>query len=288
MAERKEQFADHFDHVRRAVVNEPRGSDVIVGGLVCEPVDPACAAGVVFFNNVGYLHMCGHGTIGLGVTLAHLGRIDLGVHRIETSVGEISFELIDRNTVEITNVPSYRYRASVGVEVEGLGRVVGDIAWGGNWFFLVKDSPVALDLSRAAALTDAAVRVMQALRDQGITGEDDGEIDHIEFFGPPQVEGSNSRSFVLCPGGIYDRSPCGTGTSAKVACLAADGVLAAGDTWIQESIIGSTFEARYTLNDRRAMRAAHSWASVHHQRGQPCYSMQKIPFVRGFRLAVRS
>ena len=246
MAERQAVFRDQHDRIRSAAVNEPRGSEVIVGGILCEPVDPAAATGVIYFNNVGYLGMCGHGTIGLGVTLAYLGRIEPGVHLIETSVGDVSFELIDRNTVEISNVASYRYAKDVPVDVPGVGTLVGDIAWGGNWFYLVRESPVALELSNARALTDATVRTMEALREQGITGADQGEIDHIEFFGPPVTAGAMSRSFVLCPGGAFDRSPCGTGTSAKLACLAADGKLAPNEKWVQESIIGSTFEGWYT------------------------------------------
>ena len=246
MAERQAVFRDQHDRIRSAAVNEPRGSEVIVGGILCEPVNPAAATGVIYFNNVGYLGMCGHGTIGLGVTLAYLGRIEPGVHLIETSVGDVSFELIDRNTVEISNVASYRYAKDVPVDVPGVGTLVGDIAWGGNWFYLVRESPVALELSNARALTDATVRTMEALREQGITGADQGEIDHIEFFGPPVTAGAMSRSFVLCPGGAFDRSPCGTGTSAKLACLAADGKLAPNEKWVQESIIGSTFEGWYT------------------------------------------
>jgi len=249
MADRRDCFEKQWDHIRRAVVNEPRGSDVIVGGMLCTPEKEASASGVIFFNNVGYLNMCGHGSIGLGVTLAYLGRIASGLHGLETPVGDVSFSLLDRNTVEINNVPSYRHAADVPVQVDGLGEVVGDIAWGGNWFFLVKSSPIPLDFSRVDELTHAARKVMTALGEQGVTGANEEEIDHIEFFGPPRSGPADSRNFVLCPGGIYDRSPCGTGTSAKLACLAADGLLAPGEPWVQESIIGSTFTGSYELND---------------------------------------
>jgi 4-hydroxyproline epimerase len=244
LAERSRIFARDFDSIRSFAVNEPRGYDALVGGLLCDPVDPACAAGVIFFNNVGMLGMCGHGTIGLAVTLAHLGRIGPGIHRVETPVGIVSFELLDRNTVRITNIESRRFRKAVQVDVPGLGLVTGDIAWGGNWFFLTNDAPCALTPANIPALTRAAQAIQDALNTKGIGG-DGAPVDHIEIFGPPGSADANSRSFVLCPGGAYDRSPCGTGTSAKLACLAADGKLKAGERWIQESIIGSRFETSW-------------------------------------------
>jgi 4-hydroxyproline epimerase len=245
LAERRAIFRDRFDDFRSAVVNEPRGSDVIVGALLCEPTDPSCAAGVIFFNNVSVLHMCGHGTIGVGVTLGHLGRIEAGRHKLETSCGIVAFEYDGANTVALENVPSYRHAARVPVEVEGHGRVTGDIAWGGNWFFLVGDHGQKLELKNVERLTHFTWRLRQALERERITGADGGEIDHIELFGPPQNLANHGRNFVLCPGKAYDRSPCGTGTSAKLACLAADGKLREGEVWRQESILGSVFEGSY-------------------------------------------
>ncbi len=244
LAERRAIFARDFDSVRSFAVNEPRGYDAVVGGLIVPPVDPACVAGIIYFNNVGVIGMCGHGTIGLAVTLAHLGRIGPGEHRVETPVGTVSFELLDRNTARIRNVPSYRHARAVEIDVPGLGRVTGDIAWGGNWFFLTNDAPCPIDGAHLQHLTGAAQAMQDALDAQGITGANGERIDHIEIFGPP-TPGADSRSFVLCPGGAYDRSPCGTGTSAKLACLAADGKLAPGVPWVQESVIGSRFEASY-------------------------------------------
>jgi 4-hydroxyproline epimerase len=245
LSERVKRFANHFDHARSFCVNEPRGNDAVVGALLCEPVNRTCVTGVIFFNNVGYLGMCGHGTIGVAVTLAHLGKISIGTHRFETPVGEVTVNLIDRNTAEIENVPSYRFRKDVRVSVDGLGEIVGDIAWGGNWFFLIKKAPHPLLLANVSALTRAAQAVSDALDAQGIRGDNGGKIDHIEFFADAIAPDANSRNFVLCPGGAYDRSPCGTGTSAKLACLAADGLLAPGTPWIQESIVGSRFVAQY-------------------------------------------
>ena len=243
LAERREVFGERFDEFRSAVICEPRGSDVLVGALLCEPIDPSCAAGVIFFNNTGYLNMCGHGAIGVAVTLAHLGRIGVGGYRLETPVGVVAFDYHGDNRVTIENVPSYRYLADVPLDVPGLGTVTGDVAWGGNWFFLVSGHDEELSLENLDRLTDLTWRMRLALRERNITGEDGQEIDHIELFGPPQTPGAHSRNFVLCPGKAYDRSPCGTGTSAKVACLIEDGKLQPGEVWRQESIIGSVFEA---------------------------------------------
>jgi 4-hydroxyproline epimerase len=247
MAERRRLLAEQFDNWRAATVLEPRGSDVLVGALLCEPVDPQACAGVIFFNNSGYLGMCGHGTIGLVASLAHLGRIQPGVHRIETPVGTVEATLHEDRSVSVRNVPAYRYRKDVRLEVPGLGSITGDIAWGGNWFFLIADHGQRVASDNLDALTAYTSAVMRALEDQGIRGEDGGEIDHIELFADDDQ--ADSRNFVLCPGKAYDRSPCGTGTSAKLACLAADGKLRAGEPWHQASVIGSRFEGRFEWQD---------------------------------------
>ena len=250
LPERVVQLREQHDHFRSAVVNEPRGNDVMVGALLTPPTDPTCTTGVIFFNNVGYLNMCGHGTIGLIATLAWLGRLAPGEHRIETPVGVVTTELLPSGEVSVRNIPAWRHAKGVTVNVAGHGPVTGDVAWGGNWFYLVQDHGQALDLAHAEALTDFTWRVREALEREGITGEGGGHIDHIELFGPPQTAGAHSRNFVLCPGKAYDRSPCGTGTSAKLACLAADGKLAPGQPWVQESITGSTFTGTYTPLDK--------------------------------------
>jgi len=249
LTERLERFRSRHDCFRSAVVNEPRGSDVMVGALLCEPVDRACAAGVIFFNNVGYLGMCGHGTIGLIATLAYLGRIESGEHRIETPVGTVSAVLHESGEVTVNNVASYRIAADVAVDVPAYGQVKGDIAWGGNWFYLVREHRLELNHNNIEALTNLTWAIRQALRENGITGAGDQEIDHIELFGPPQIAEADSRNFVLCPGKAYDRSPCGTGTSAKLACLYADGKIREGQIWRQESVIGSVFEGTVKVRD---------------------------------------
>ncbi len=251
MAERRALLASQHDAWRAATVLEPRGNDVIVGALLCAPQDPVNAAGVIFFNNTGYLGMCGHGTIGLVASLAYLGRIKPGEHRIETPVGTVTTTLHDDGSVSVRNVPAYRLHHQLAIDVPGYGRVVGDVAWGGNWFFLVAEHGQRVASDNLDALTAYTFAVQQALKDQGIRGDNGGEIDHIELFADDDRadDPADSRNFVLCPGKAYDRSPCGTGTSAKVACLAADGKLQPGQAWRQASIIGSEFEASYTLAD---------------------------------------
>jgi 4-hydroxyproline epimerase len=238
-------FRDQFDDFRSAVIGEPRGSDVWVGGILCSPINPKAVAGIVFFNNVGVLNMCGHGMIGLTVTLSYLERIGPGAHLIETPVGDVIVRLGADGQVTVTNVASYRYLADVVVDVPGERSVKGDIAWGGNWFFLVEEHREEIKLDNTSRLTDFATRIRNSLEENQITGAGGAVIDHIELFGAGDP-GTNSRNFVLCPGGAYDRSPCGTGSSAKIACLMADGKLQSGEIWRQQSIVGSVFEIKGT------------------------------------------
>ena len=249
LAERLRRLRAEHDDFRSAVVNEPRGSDVVVGALLCEPVDATCAAAVIYFNNVGYLGMCGHGTIGLVVTLAHMGRIKPGLHRIETPVGAVTAMLHEDGQVTVNNVASYRLAAGVAVAVPGYGQVQGDVAWGGNWFFLVREHNLELTLKNVEALTNFTWAVRQGLSAAGITGQGGAVIDHVELYASSRLPGVNSKNFVLCPGKAYDRSPCGTGTSAKLACLYADGKLREGQVWKQESIVGTVFEGTISLRD---------------------------------------
>ncbi len=240
VSEKLRNFRKRFDHLRTAIVTEPRGHDAIVGALLVEPSAENCVAGVIFFNNVGFLNMCGHGTIGLIKTLFYLGKIAVGKQRIETNVGIVEAELDSDGFVSIENVPSYRYKKSVELEIENHGIISGDIAWGGNWFFLVEDHSLKIEFANLAELTAFSVSIRESLIANNITGENGAEIDHIELFSP--TKNADSKNFVLCPGMEYDRSPCGTGTSAKLACLFADGKLKPGEIWRQESLIGSIFE----------------------------------------------
>ncbi len=250
MLERRAVLQAQHDRWRAATVLEPKGNDVVVGALLCKPVDPAASAGVIFFNNAGYLGMCGHGTIGLIASLAHLGRISAGEHRIETPVGTVRCTLHADGSVSVRNVLAYRLAKAVTVDVPGHGKVVGDVAWGGNWFFLVADHGQRVALDNLEKLTSFSWDVRVALEAAGLRGADGAVVDHIELFAPaPRGLNADSRNFVLCPGRAYDRSPCGTGTSAKVACLAADGKLAPGEIWRQASVIDSCFEASYELTD---------------------------------------
>jgi 4-hydroxyproline epimerase len=256
LADRRDRFRLDHDDFRTAIANEPRGSDVIVGALLCQPVDKSCTAGVIFFNNVGYLGMCGHGTIGLIASLAHLGKINPGVHRVETPVGIVTTTLHPSGEVTVENVPSFRSAASVAVTVPGHGTIHGDIAWGGNWFYLIESHGAGnqgrnLALANVDQLTEFTWAIRQALTARGITGVNGEAIDHIELFGPPANSTADSTNFVLCPGKAYDRSPCGTGTSAKMACLYSDGKLAPGKVWRQAGILGTIFEGSIRVEDER-------------------------------------
>jgi proline racemase len=254
-ADKLKIFRERHDDFRRAVVNEPRGSDVLVGALLVEPADKSCVTGVIYFDNVTFLVMCGHGTIGLVVTLAHLRRIQPGEHRIETPVGVVTAKLNGDGSVSLTNIPAYRKAKAATIEVANadgaLGtarptaKITGDVAWGGNWFFLTEQHGLALELPNVEKLTDVTWRIRQAVNAQGFP-----EVDHIVLLGPARAKDAHSQNFVLCPGKAYDRSPCGTGTSARLACLAADGRLEEGESLVQESIAGSRFIGRYRWLDR--------------------------------------
>jgi proline racemase len=250
LAQRRSLFRHDYDLWRQAIACEPRGSDTMVGALLLRPQDPRACAGVIFFNNVGYLGMCGHGTIGLIRTLLYLERIAPGKHLLETPVGMVGVELYANGRVAVDNVKSYRHLKNIELDVPGYGSVHGDVAWGGNWFFITNDTPLPLTLANQRALTAYTEAVRGALVRAGITGADDAEIDHIEINAAPADDTADAINFVLCPGMAYDRSPCGTGTSAKLACLAADGKLEPGRVWRQAGILGSVFEAHYAPGGR--------------------------------------
>jgi len=251
-AEKLAIFKSDHDTFRSMALNEPRGSDVLVGALLFSPADPTCQIGAIFFNNVGYLGMCGHGTIGVVASLSYLGRIQPGTVRIETPVGVVEATLHESkaganypNRVSVRNVPAYRHLKGIPVMVDGK-TIHGDVAWGGNWFFLVHDHGLDVSMDNIDTLTEFSWRVREELSANGITGADGGEIDHVELFAPtPEAD---SQSFVLCPGKAYDRSPCGTGTSAKLACLYADGKLKPGHVWRQQSVVGSIFEGSVEID----------------------------------------
>jgi proline racemase len=241
MGERRDDVRSRADHLRRAVVCEPRGHDAIVGALLTPPVTPGAVAGIIFFNNGTYLGMCGHGLIGVVRTLEYLGRVRPGVSRFDTPVGTVSAELAADGSVTIENVPARCHATDVAVDVPGVGRIVGDVAYGGNWFFLTHVDGVTVDLAHARDLTRLTQAIQDALRAAGITGADGADIDHIELAVAPARPDADSRNFVLCSGGEYDRSPCGTGTSAVMAARHERGLLALGERWHQESVAGSLF-----------------------------------------------
>ncbi|HEY3310514.1 MAG TPA: proline racemase family protein [Anaerolineales bacterium] len=253
VADKLARFRTEHDLFRAQVLNEPRGSDVLVGALLVPPADPTCQFGVIYFNNVGYLGMCGHGTIGVMASLAYQSRISPGTYRVETPVGVVEATLHAAgndsaypNRVSVRNIPAYRYLARIPVEIDGR-TIHGDVAWGGNWFFLVHDHGLEISLGHLDELTDFSWRVREQLTRLGLSGAGGQEIDHVELFA--STPEADSKSFVLCPGKAYDRSPCGTGTSAKLACLYADGKITEGQVWRQQSVVGSIFEGQVQVRD---------------------------------------
>jgi 4-hydroxyproline epimerase len=279
LAERVERFHRQFDTYRSAIVNEPRGSDPLVGALLVQPHRADCQLGVIFFNNVGYLGMCGHGTIGLIASLRYAGGLAPGAIKIDTPVGPVEANLDSDGRISVSNVVSYRAARQLAVSVPGIGAVIGDVAWGGNWFFLISEHDQIIDLRRVEALTDFCWRVRAALNAQGHP-----LVDHVELFASSPLPGAQSRNFVLCPGKAYDRSPCGTGTSAKLACLAADGKLAEGEAWVQESLIGSTFTARYRWRDRANGEIVPTITGTAHVTGEALLRLDpEDPFCWGIR-----
>lgn len=286
LSERLDKFRAQHDSFRSAVVNEPRGSDVVVGALLCDPTGSDSAAGLIFFNNVGYLGMCGHGTIGAVATLAHMKRIAPGEIKIETPVGPVSAILHEDGKVTVNNVASYRKAANVELNVPGHGKVHGDVAWGGNWFFLVREHSIELTLPNIEQLTEFTWAIRQSLETNGITGDDGKEIDHVELYGPSSMPGVDSKNFVLCPGKAYDRSPCGTGTSAKLACLYADGKIREGQTWKQESIVGSVFEGSIKVENGKLYPSITGSAFVNAE--SELILDPRDPFCMGIRVEVES
>jgi 4-hydroxyproline epimerase len=241
MAARRDEMRERHDHLRRAVVQEPRGHEAVVGALLTPPVESGSLAGVVFFDNGGYLGMCGHGLIGVTRTLEHLGRVAPGPLRLDTPVGSVVADLLPDGAVALTNVPAALHARDVEVEVPGLGRVVGDVAWGGNWFFLTELPGEPLTLENRMHLTRLTLAIKDALARAGVHGADGALVDHVELFAPSTRPDADSRNFVMCPSGAYDRSPCGTGTSAKLAALHARGQLALGQRWRQQGVTGGVF-----------------------------------------------
>ena len=269
LAERAKILATEHKDFYRSVVAEPYGQEAMVGVMLVEPVDPDCVAGVIYFDAAAVIGMCGHGTIGVAATLAHMGKIGIGTHKIETPVGVVEVTLSDANTVTVKNVESRRLHKDVRLEIDGVGTVSGDVAYGGNWFFIVDQSPVPVVPSNLRNLTEVSIKIRDAIEAKQLTGTDGGIIDHVILYGPALTPEGHSRNFVLCPDDAYDRSPCGTGSSARLACLAADDRLAPNEEIIQESTIGSSYRLSYLPANNQAMPSAiiptHYRASVCHQ-----------------------
>ncbi|MEM8945285.1 MAG: proline racemase family protein [Planctomycetota bacterium] len=260
-AEKRTNLEKQADWIRTSLTLEPRGAPWMVGAAIFQPANPDSEATVVFFNNRGYLGMCGHGLIGVVATLAYLGRISVGEHHFETPAGDVMAQLHPDDSVSLANVPSYRYREGVEFDVPNFGTVQGDIAYGGNWFFLTHVE--TWQSWTTERLCEYASRILETLSTLKICGAEQAEIDHVEISGPPtDPNKAHSRNFVLCPGQQYDRSPCGTGTSAKVACLASAGELSPGEIYRQESVTGSIFNASFQMQGKKLIPEIRGHANI--------------------------
>lgn len=269
MADKRAFLRQHCDALRSGLVCEPRGHDAIVAAYLLPPCDPTAHAGVVFANDVGYLGMCGHGAIGVATTLLAMGMVapasadgDTEI-RLDTPVGTVVAQVAVRDgrpgAVRLRNVPSFLHARDVEVPVEGIGRVTVDVAWGGNWFAILPEDElgVAVEPERLPALLERTMAVREALIRHDVFGFDPAtgapqEIDHVEVYRVLRHPDARvaTRTMTLCPGRAYDRSPCGTGTSAKIATLHARGEIAPGDVFVNQSVIGTEFRARILAVDR--------------------------------------
>lgn len=259
MADKRDELKRLHDPIRRSLVLEPRGHDAIILAYLLPPTHDDADLGVVFANDAGYLGMCGHGAIGLATTAVAMGLVaavePVTEITLDTPVGLIKCRVAVEGgrpkSVTITNVPSFLYRQRVVVDVHGFGKVAADIAYGGNWFAFVEADQLGLMVEKAhlPVLMQAAIAIREALVRDGVRGvhPDSGEeevIDHVKLFVPLDGEHHGARALTLCPGTAYDRSPCGTGTSAKLAVLHAKGELKTGEQFDSESVLGTRFAAR--------------------------------------------
>jgi 4-hydroxyproline epimerase len=241
--QRRDVFRERYDHLRRAIVADPRGVEAMVGVVLVPPTDPSCDLGAIYFNRVGYLDMCGHATIGLAVSLGHLGRISPGPFRLETPAGVVGVQWHGGTSVSFQCVSPRRIHRGLVVRCADGTTVSGDVATSGLWFFICRDHGLSIDTEAISQLRDKAWAIRRSLAAAGVTGDTGEVIDHIVLMGPPQDPANHARNFVLCPDGAFDRSPCGTATSALVGCLHDDDLLAEGALWRQESILGGVYEA---------------------------------------------
>lgn len=259
MAERRAALQRDHDELRRALVLEPRGHDAIVLALLQPPCAPGAHLGVVFANDVGYLGMCGHGAIGVATVAVATGMVPavepVTEVVLDTPAGVVPCRVAvvggRPRSVTITNVPSFLFRQRVVVPVHGFGKVAADVAWGGNWFAFVEADQLGLVVERShvPVLLQAAVAIREALVREGVRGRHpehaaEAIIDHVKLFAPLDGAEPGARALTLCPGAAWDRSPCGTGTSAKLAVLHAKGELEPGRWFRSESVLGTAFRAR--------------------------------------------
>lgn len=254
MSEKMLHMKKEFDWIRKLLMNEPRGHDVMSGALLTDPCHPEADIGVIYIETGGYLPMCGHDTIGVCTALVESGLIPIQEPvtylKLDTPAGlvevEISLENGKAKEVSFCNIPAFLLK-SVSVDVEGIGRVDADIAYGGNFYAIIDAESVGLDLipENASNIIEKAINIRNTINVKteivhpqysfirGLT--------HVEFFTEPTHEKADVKNTVVVPPGGIDRSPCGTGTSAKLAVLYANQEISIGEEFVHESIVGSLF-----------------------------------------------
>ena len=261
MSERRRDFQTRFDWIRTGLMLEPRGHDMMSGGLFYPPTRPDSDLGILFIESSGCLPMCGHGTIGLVTFGIENGLIEArtpGRLRIEVPAGVIDVEYVENagrvESVRIYNVPSYLAAEGLRIEVPGFGPLTVDVAYGGNFYAIIEPQGAyeGLDALGATRIIELSRQVRDRVRavldpvhplDPSIRG-----VSHVLWADSPKGAGADGRNAVFYGDRAIDRSPCGTGTSARMAQLAARGLLAVGDHFVHESYIGSRFNGRVEGN----------------------------------------
>jgi proline racemase len=256
MSDKMLYMQEHFDWIRKFLMNEPRGHDVMSGALLVDPCHPDADVGVIYIETGGYLPMCGHDTIGFCTVLVEAGLIEINepyTHvKLDTPAGlvKVKIKVIDGKAREVTfaNVPSFLLK-SIELDVDGVGTVACDIAYGGNFYGIIDARKLGLDLSteNASTIIDQAITIRNAINETEEIVHPDypfiNGLTHIEFFTDAVHPDADVKNTVVVPPGGIDRSPCGTGTSAKLATLFRKNEIGVNQLFVHESIVGSLFKA---------------------------------------------
>jgi len=258
MAEKKEYLEKNLDYLRTAVMHEPRGHKDMFGSIITSTTSPEADLGIIFMDGGGYLNMCGHGSIGAATVAVETGMVE--VHEPITNIvleapaglvkAQVKVEHGKAKEVSVVNVPSFLYKRDLQVEVPDIGKVTFDISFGGSFFALVKDSElkVQIEPKNANIISERAMKlrdiINKEIKVQHPTQPHIKTVDLVEVYGDPKSQDANYQNVVIFGSGQVDRSPCGTGTCAKMAALYAKGELKINEVFVYESIINTKFKGR--------------------------------------------